>query len=51
MVLAKPASEDGDDEEEEEEVVYESYRINDMLCDMIRDSRSEHPEDFQIEEE
>ena len=48
--MAKPVSEDDDDEEEEEEVEYESYRINDMLYDMIRDSRSEHPEDFQIEE-
>ena len=50
VVLAKPVSEEDDDEEEEEEVEYESYRINDMLYDMIRDSRSEHPEDFQIEE-
>ena len=51
VVLAEPVSEEDDDEEEEEEVEYESYRINDMLYDMIRDSRSEHPEDFQIEEE
>ena len=50
VVLAKPVSEEDDDEEEKEEVEYEPYRINDVLYDMIRDSRSEHPEDFQIEE-
>jgi len=51
VVLAKPVSEEDDDEEEEGEVECGSYRINDMLYDMIRDSRSEHPEDFQIKEE
>ena len=50
VVLAKPVSEEDDDEEEKEEAEYEPYRINDVLYDMIRDSQSEHPEDFQIEE-
>ena len=51
VVLAKPVSEEDDDEEEEEEVEYEPYHINDVLYEMIQDSRSEHPEDFLIEEE
>jgi hypothetical protein len=41
------SAEDASDDDEE----LESYRISDALYAMIKDSRSEHPESFKIEEE
>ena len=53
--MAKPIKNDSDDEGAAEDASddgeeLESYRINDALFAMIKDSRSGHPESFRIEE-
>jgi len=50
VVLAKPVSYNSEDDADEE-VELEGYRINDSLHEMIKDSRSEHPEGFELEAE
>ena len=52
-MLAKPVREDGEEEDEEEgsdngDESIVSYHINDFFFDMAKDSRSEHPSDFQL---
>ena len=49
MVLAKPVS-DNMEADLDDDTELESYRINAALFDMIKDSKSKHPVDFQIVE-